>query len=172
MIGAVLVPIAFFLNAVDLLLPIFGVLLIIGMIIFIARYGWRAVANFSAAAGIKSWTFFGTVWMLIYMVMFLYAIMGTGGDFSKLPSWFFAVFAHAPFVGMMTNLLMGVVASRAQAGANVLPWGETAALWTINLGLLVFAGLKIAADIRTGAMVMGIGILLGVFTMFRRLQAS
>jgi transcriptional regulator with XRE-family HTH domain len=35
-----------------------------------------------------------------------------------------------------------------------------------------FLGLEIIADIRTGAILMGLGILLAVFTMFRRLLAS
>jgi hypothetical protein len=73
---------------------------------------------------------------------------------------------------MMTNLIMALVASRGQEGANVMSWGESAAMWTINLGIIVFLGLKISSDIRLGAIVMGIGILLGVFTMFRRLLAS
>ena len=104
------------------------------------------------------------------MIIFLYAV--SSGDFENLPSWFGAVFAHVGFVGMMTNLLMGVSASRGQNADGVLSWGEPAALWGINLGIVVFLGLKIAADIRLGAIVMGIAVLIGVFTMFRRLQAS
>jgi hypothetical protein len=171
MIGAALVPTAYFLNVLEQALPIFGLLLLVGMVIFLVRYAWRALTNLPRGAGVQSWSFFGTLWLIIYMGLFLYAI-STGGDFAALPAWFFAVFAHAGFVGMMTNLLMGVVASRSQGGAGVLPWGEAAALWTINGGILVFLGLKIASDVRIGAIVMGLGVLLGVFTMFRRLQAS
>ena len=80
--------------------------------------------------------------------------------------------SHAGFVGMMTNLIMGVVASRGQEAASVLPWGEVTSLWAINLGILAFLGLEIVADIRSGAILMGLGILLAVFTMFRRLLAS
>jgi hypothetical protein len=120
-------------------------------------------------AGVNSWTFFGVLWLVVYMALFLWAV-STGGDFSVMPGWFFAVFAHAGFVGMMTNLLLGVAASRAQNSASVLPWGEPAALWTINLGLLAFFGLKIAADIRLGALVMGVGVVLGVVTMLLRLR--
>jgi len=171
MVAAALVPLAAFLNILEQILPVFGSMLLAGMVIFLVRYAWRALASFPTGAGVKSWTFFGTLWLVIYMGLFLYAV-STGGDFSVLPAWFFAVFAHAGFVGMMTNLLMGVAASRGQAGAGVLAWGEPSALWTINLGIVVFLGLKIAADIRTGAFVMGIGVLLGVFTMFRRLRAA
>jgi hypothetical protein len=171
MVAAALVPLAYFLNILEQILPLFGLLLLAAMAIFLARYAWRALANLPRAAGVKSWAFLGTLWLIVYMGLFLYAV-STGGDFSVLPPWFFAVFAHAGFVGMMTNLLMGVVASRGQAGAGVLRWGEPAAMWTINLGILVFLGLKIAVDVRTGAILMGFGVLLGVFTMLRRLRAS
>jgi len=73
---------------------------------------------------------------------------------------------------MMTNLIMSVVYSRGQEGAGVLSWGEPVSFWAINLGIIAFIGLKIAADIRYGAMIMGLGILLGIFVMFRRLQKS
>jgi hypothetical protein len=172
MVGASLVPVAYFLNIVEQVLPIFGLMLLLGMIIFIFRYAWRALANLPVGSGVKPWLFFGTLWLIIYMGLFLYAVVGTGGDFSVLPPWFFAVFVHTGFVGMMTNLIMALVASRGQEGANVMSWGESAAMWTINLGIIVFLGLKISSDIRLGAIVMGIGILLGVFTMFRRLLAS
>jgi hypothetical protein len=172
MVGAALVPIAFFLNVVEQILPIFGLMLLLGMIVFLIRYAWRALINLPVGGGVKPWVFFGTLWLIVYLGLFLYGIVGTGGDFSVLPPWFVAFFAHAAFVGMMTNLIMPVIASRGQDAANVMSWGEPLSMWTINLGILVFLGLKISSDIRIGAMVMGIGVLLGVLTMFRRLLAS
>jgi hypothetical protein len=172
MVGAALVPIAFFLNVVEQVLPLFGLMLLLGMIVFLFRYAWRALINLPVGGGAKPWVFFGTLWLIIFLGFFLYAVVGTGGDFSVLPLWFGAIFVHAGFVGMMTNLIFAVVTSRGQEGANIMPWAEPLSMWTINLGILVFGGLKITSDIRTGAFVMGIGILLAVFTMFRRLQAS
>lgn len=174
MVGASLVPLAFFLNIVDQILPIFMLMLVLGMIIFLARYGWRALASVSVRPGMRAWAFFGAIWLVVYMGLFLYLIslIGGGADFSQFPPWLAPTFAHAGFVGMMTNLLMGVVASRAQASAGVWPWAEPASLWAINLGLLAFISLKIAADIRHGAIIMGLGVLLGVVTMLRRLQAG
>lgn len=171
MIGAALVPLAFFLNALEQILPLFGIMLLLGMVIFLIRYAWRALANLPLGAGVKSWTFFGTLWFFVYMGIFLWAV-STGGDPSLVPFWFGAVFAHVGFVGMMTNLLIGVVFSRGQAATAILPWGESASLWAINLGIVVFLSLKISLDIRIGAIMMGIGVLLAVFTMFRRLLAS
>jgi hypothetical protein len=172
MVGAALVPIAFFLNVVEQVLPLFGLMLLLGMIVFLFRYAWRALINLPVGGGAKPWVFFGTLWLIIFLGFFLYAVVGTGGDFGVLPLWFGAIFVHAGFVGMMTNLIFAVVTSRGQEGANIMPWAEPLSMWTINLGILVFGGLKITSDIRTGAFVMGIGILLAVFTMFRRLQAS
>jgi hypothetical protein len=172
MVGAALVPIAFFLNALEQMLPLFGLMLILGMIIFLVRYGWRAFTHLPRGRGNYSWIFFGTFWLILYMGIFLYAVVGTGGDFSVLPSWFGAVFAHVGFAGMMTNLLLAVVASRGQEATDVLSWGEPVSFWAINLGIIVFLGLKIAVDIRHGAIVMGLGILLAVFVMFRRIQKS
>jgi hypothetical protein len=169
--GATLVPIAFFLDAVAELLPIFGLLLLAGLAIFLVRTAWRAIAVGPTAAGVQPWAFFGTAWLIAYMGLFLYAV-GSGGDFAALPSWFGAVFVHAGFVGMMTNLLLGAHSARAAASRSVLPWAEPAALWIINLGLVVFLGLKVAADIRFGALLMGLGVILGVATMVVRLWSD
>jgi hypothetical protein len=169
-VGATLVPIAFFLNAVEQLLPIFGILLILGLIIFLVRIGWRAVLMGPTGDWPRPWAFFGTLWLVVDIALFLYAV--SSPDFESLPAWFPATFAHAGFVGMMTNLLLGVLSARSQSARDVWAWGEPAAMWTINLGLLVFIGLKAAADIRLGAIVMGIGVVLGVITMILRLRAS
>ena len=80
-----------------------------------------------------------------------------------------AVWQHSAFVGMMTNLLLGVFSARTQDARRILPWGEPAAMWLLNLGLLVFFGLHIATGSRLGAIVMGVGVLLGVVTMILRL---
>jgi len=170
-LAAVLVPIGFLFNLLDQLLPIFGILLLLAMLVFLIRMGWRALVNGPRGEGPLPWTFFGTLWLVVYLAFFRYAVMGTGGDFALLPSWFFAVFAHAGFVGMMTNLILAVFSARTQESRHVLSWGEPTSLWLINLGLLVFFALKITADIRLGAIVMGIGVVLGVLTMILRLRA-
>lgn len=168
-IGATLVPIAFFTGTVEVLLPIFLLLLLIGLIAFLIRVGWRAVLAGPGGEWPQPWTFFGSLWLVVYMAVFLYAIPQ---DFATLPSWFGTLFAHSAFVGTMTNLILALISARAQASRHVVPWGEAASMWLINLGLLAFVGLKIVADIRLGALVMGVGVLLGVYTMARRLWAD
>lgn len=174
-ISASIVPVAFLLNMVDQLLPIFGLGLLLGLIIFLARTAWRTLGKgLGGKDHIQTWAFLGTIWLIIYLAVFIYfiSVLSGGGDFSSVPPWLNTLFAHAGFVGMMTNLILGVLSARTRAKRDVIPWGEPAAIWLINLGIIAFVGLKALADIRYGAAVMGIGILLGIFTMFMRLQAS
>jgi hypothetical protein len=167
-IGAALVPIAFFLDAVEAILPIFGLLLLVGMAFFLVRTAWRALVAGPLGAGARPWAFFGTAWLVIYMGLFLWAV-SSGGDFSAMPGWFFAVFAHVGFVGMMTNLVLALHLERADAQRELIAWAEPATLWLMNLGLIVFLVTRISAEIRTGAIVMGIGVVLGVATVLYRL---
>ena len=170
--AGLLVPVAFLTGLLEQLLPIFGLLLLLGLIFFLARTGWRALARNPMRGGVRSWGFFGTFWLVIYVAIFIYLAASLADPNASLPGWLFVVFVHAGFVGMMTNIILGVDAARTQDSAHVLSWGEPAARWLINLGLLVFFLGKIAADSRLGAIVMGIGVLLGVVTMILRLRAS
>lgn len=173
--GAAVVPIAFFLNIVDQLLPVFMLTLLIGLVIFLARSAWGAVKVGPLAEGVKPWAFFGTLWLVIYMVTFLYLISlvaGAGGGFPDIPRWVGVLFAHAGFVGMMTNLLFGVLSVRSWSRRGVLAWGDKTAMWLLNLGILVFVGVVAFSDSRLGAILMGTGVLLGVVTFLLRLGAS
>lgn len=169
-VGATLVPIAFFTGAVEQLLPIFGIALLLGLVIFLARAAWRAIVQQPFGEWPRPWATFATVSLIIYLGLFLYAV--NAPSFESLPSWFAATFVHVGFVGMMTNVLFGVLSARGAAQRQVVAWGESVAFWVMNLGLILFLALKIAADIRLGAVVMGIGVLLGVFTLFMRLRAG
>lgn len=168
-VGATLVPIAFFTGALDQLLPIFLLLLLLGILIFLVRMGWRAVVAGPMGQGGRAWTFFGTIWLVVFFIGFIILVMSMD---SPPPDWFPVVWVHSGFVGMMTNLLLAVLAARSWDAREKWPWADSTAMWTINLGLLVFFGLKIAADVRYGAIVMGLGVLLGVITMIVRLRAS
>ena len=154
------------------LLPVFLVLLLLGLIFFLVRTGRHALVNNPIGGGTKAWAFFGTLWLVVFVGLFIYAIMAFAEDFSAIPPWYGVIFAHSAFVGMMTSLLLGVYAIRAQDQAHVLSWGEPAAMWIMNVGLVVFTALKFTSDSRLGAIVMGVGVLLGVATILLRLQSD
>jgi hypothetical protein len=148
--------------------------LVIGLLIFLVRVAWRALLVGPAAEGVKPWAFFGTLWLIIYMATFIYFVSQFvgGADFTDFPRWLSVLFAHAGFVGMMTNLLFGVLSVKTWQRKDVVEWGERAAMWLMNLGVIVFVGVVAFSDSRLGAIVMGLGILLGVFAMLMRLNAS
>lgn len=173
-VGAALVPIAYFLNVVEQVLPIFMLTLLTGLVIFIFRAAWGGIKVGPNAEGVKPWAFFGTIWLIVYMVTFLYLIslFVSGADFAEFPRWLGVLFAHAGFVGMMTNLIFGVISVRTWEQRNVVAWGEKTAMWLMNLGILIFVGVVMFSDSRLGAIVMGIGVLTGVYTMIKRLRAS
>jgi hypothetical protein len=171
-VAAVIVPIAFLTNRIEQLLPLFAVLLLAFLALFLVRMGWRAVLAGPLRTGPDAWGFFGAIWLVVFVVMFLYAAVGLQGDFGAAPRWFSAVFAHAGFVGMMTNLLFGVYSARTRTADVVSPWAEPGAMWLTNLGLLTFVGLKVVMDVRLGAFVMGLGVLLGVGLMAHRLRSG
>ena len=170
--AALLVPFGFLLGLVGQLVPIFGLLLAAGLVTFLIRTGRHALMYNPLEGGTRAWTWFGSLWMVGFVVLFIYAAVTFAEDITASPFWFYVVFSHTAFVGVMTNLLLGVYALRTTDTKNVLAWGEPASMWLINLGLLVFFMLKIAANIRLGAIVMGIGVLLGVVTMLLRLRAD
>ena len=153
-------------------MPFFGMLLAAGLVTFLIRTGRRTLSYNPLHGGIRAWTWFGTLWVVMFVVLFIYAAVSFAEDISASPPWFCVVFSHTAFVGMMTNLLLGVYALRTANTKHVVSWGERVSMWLINLGLLVFFTLNIAADIRLGAIVMGIGVLLGVGTMLLRLRAD
>ncbi|MEK6221933.1 MAG: hypothetical protein N2D54_06760 [Chloroflexota bacterium] len=173
-VGAAIVPIAVFIDKFEELLPIFMLSLLIGLGIFLFRTAWGALKVGPNAEGVKPWAFFGTVWLITYISVFMYfiSVFIGGGSFESVPPYMGVLFAHAGFVGMMTNLIIGVLAVRTWEKRDLVSWGDKTALWTINLGILLFVYIKATSDSRLGAIVMGVGILVGVYTMFTRLRAS
>jgi hypothetical protein len=144
-------------------------LLLLGLVIFLARGGWRGIATSPFKGGSRRWLFFGSIWTTFWPLFFVWVLITYINDIASIPPWVAVAFAHLSFIGLMTNLLLGVGSTRSQEASQSLAWAETAAMWTINIGLVLFLVLEYTAGIRLGAIVMGIGVLLGVATMIVRL---
>lgn len=76
------------------------------------------------------------------------------------------------FVGLMTNLLLGVISVQTNGTPTRYPWAEPAAMWILNAGIIVFVVVEAAMELSHGAAIMGLGVLLGVGTMISRLWAD
>ena len=53
-VAGLVVPIAFLTGLLDQLLPIFGLFLLLGLIVFVARIGWRALARNPMRGGVRA----------------------------------------------------------------------------------------------------------------------
>lgn len=163
-IGAIVPPIAFLLG-LEMLAPLMLLMLGLFLVVFLGRVGWRALYTNPYRAEVDSWTFFGTFWLVVVVLLFPLEIVLQPHP----PEWLLPVLTHVVFVGMITNLLFAVLTVRTQRAPIVHRLAEPVVMWSINLGLVVFFALKIAIDVRHGAIVMGIGLLLGVGLMLKRL---
>ncbi len=140
--------------------------LIVGPAIFLARIGWRVVFTDPQQPGERRWAVFAPFWLVVFVVLFL------GGILGPIPQdleWLGPVAFHAYFVGYITNGLFGVLSGRTRRGRRLHRWAEPTAFWLLNLGLVAFAATEIAYGGRHGAVVMGLGVLLGVAAMLYRL---
>jgi len=158
------VPLLFFLSIAGLPQEALPVLLLLGTLVlfvlfgvlFLGRVGRQALRTNSFTAGVEAWVFFATVWFAVGILSFL--IRFALGD----PEWWMVANAHATMVGIVTNMIFGVMAARTRFAPARSSWAQPAAMWLTNVGVVVFVGLFIATGSAHGALVMGTGVLLGV----------
>lgn len=140
--------------------------LAVGPAIFLARIGWRVGRVDPRQPGTRQWAMITPLWLVVFVVLFVGSIMGV---IPQDLEWVGPVAFHSYFVGYVTNGLFGLLSARTNTGRTLHEWAEPTAFWLLNLGLVTFAATEIAYGGRHGAVVMGIGVLLGVVTFGYRL---
>ena len=147
------------------------VLFIVRVVPSAVRVSWGdpgPTRHFAAAA----------IWIVIAIVIYLYLVaqfISAGGDTASVSTNILIASDHASFIGVMTNLLLGLVATIAPGRSRTPSWLLHLQFWAMNLGLAVFAtGLIVDSAVikRIGAPVMGAAILLGLALLAPRLWAS
>jgi len=132
------------------------VLFVLFGLLFLGRIGVQALRTNPLTAGVEAWIFFATLWFIVGVLSF--PLRFALGD----PAWWMVANAHATMVGIVTNMIFGVMAARTQFARVGDSWAQPAAMWLMNAGIVVFVGLYIATGSAHGALVMGTGVLLGV----------
>ncbi len=141
---------------------------LVAVIAFVIRVGPRlmcvpwarigAVRHFGAAA----------IWILgaLFLLMDIIVLfVGAKGDVASIPQGALIAADHSVFIGVMTNVLLGLIGTVGRSADRHPAWIDHLVFWGVNLGLVVFAVGLIAgvAEIkRVGAPVMGVAILLGL----------
>lgn len=148
-------------------------LILFGVILFAVRNFPPVFKENPLKRGPGGWIFFGTIWTVIWAIIFAYLIVIfiTQGV-EEISEGLGVLFAHSAFVGTMTCLILGACSVRGFSATDVLGWAEPLAPWLVNLGLVVFVLFEFISDSKLGAIVMGIGVLLGVVTMVVRMLSE
>jgi hypothetical protein len=160
-------------GGIDLLVDIVAVAIFAFRVLPAAlRTDWMAGAgrHFAASA----------LFVIVAMAIFLYVIFKFIGDpsLAKDPTPIAGVLTasdHAAFIGVVTNLVLGLLTTLTADRAGRWPWAGQVAFWGTNLGLTVFlvglvAGSSIVKEI--GAPVMGVCLLVGLAALALRLRDS
>jgi hypothetical protein len=159
---------------------------VIGIIIFVVRFGGRVLgAPWGEASGARHLAI-AVPFLVIGLALeitFLAAIIQAQGDFTKISLGLVHALDHSMFVGVMTNTLFGVILLATAGPTRVWPWADHLIFWGLNLGAASFilVLLTVGSGYSAGpfqhpvaytASVMGLAALLGIATFQRRLGAA
>jgi hypothetical protein len=121
-----------------------------------------------------------SVFVVVATVIFLFVIYKfiTDPSITKDPTPIFGIITasdHAAFIGVITNLMLGLLYVLTTDRSDRWPWAAQVVFWGMNLGLLVFivglvGGIVPAKQI--GAPIMGVSLLLGLAVAADRLRSS
>jgi hypothetical protein len=153
---------------------------LIAIAIFAVRILPRAIRADWLAVGLDRAIGFASVFVVLTTALFLYVVFRLISDPTltiESPGIFGLALAsdHATFIGVITNLMFGLllVLTRDQSGR--WPWADQLVFWGVNLGLAIFlAGLigDVVILKRIGAPLMGVALLVGLAAYASRLWAS
>lgn len=139
-----------------------------GSFIFFVRMGWRAVLNNPFEYDESAWATFAPLWLLTFITGVLSSIAGI----VPTDTWLGPVIFHAYFIGFISNGLFGMLSGRTRDTRTLHEWAQPGSFWLVNVGLLIFAATEIGYGGRHGAIVMGLGVLLGVATIGYQLSGE
>ena len=127
----------------------------------VVRVAWGRVGPARQFAVAAIWIV-GALLLLMYLIVLF---IGAKGDVAAIPMGPLIAADHSVFIGVMTNVLLGLIGTVARSAERRAAWVDHIVFLGVNLGLLVFVvGLitGVAEIKRVGAPVMGLAILLGL----------
>lgn len=145
---------------------------IAGIAIFVGRLRRPLLAARPTRTGTRHFDAVAVAF-LVFNVAVLVALIGKYADApDDIPLNLILMLDHIMFVGVMTNLLIGLV---MDAGRGLSGWVSPAVFWGMNGGLVLFAlGLARESAIlkRAGTPVLGVALLLAIATLTEALRGG
>jgi hypothetical protein len=119
-----------------------------------------------------------SIWTALALVLFMYLVaqvMANPDDANALPLNILLASDHAVYIGVLTNIVIGLLSLLALGRGSTPGWASHLIFWGVNIGLAIFmVGLVTeSAEIkRVGAPLMGVALLLALGLLGSRLLSS
>jgi len=115
-----------------------------------------------------------------YLAIFIYIVLGVTvlrlwSDPSQIPSNLIPAVSHPFFVGMVTNVLFGLLFDMTSGKRSVWPWADHVLFWGMNLAVAAFTiAILLEADawFKLITPILGLSILVGIAAFTMRLWSS
>lgn len=151
---------------------------LVAVVLFVIRV-WPAALR-ASWMGIAPTRFFAiaSVWTVFALILFMYLVfqvIQNPEDPDALPLNILLASDHAVYIGVLTNIVVGLLSLLVLARSSAPSWISHLMFWGINLGLAVFAvGLIVeSAEIkRIGAPLMGAALLVALGLIATRLWSQ
>jgi hypothetical protein len=167
-LGGLTISISLLAGAVQIGGGIYLLTQLVAIVLFVARVwprslrvGWlppNPIRHFAASS----------IWVVAALVIYMYIVflfMQNPTDFSALPINILIASDHAAYIGILTNIALGLLTVLLLRAGMRSGWLGHVIFWGVNLGLLVFViGLVVnTAELkRLGAPVMGVTLLIAL----------
>ena len=119
-----------------------------------------------------------SLWTVLALVLFMYLVsqvIANPDDPNALPLNILLASDHAVYIGVLTNIVIGLLSLLVMGRGAVSSWAPHLVFWGVNLGLAVFmVGLIVdTAEVkRIGAPLMGVALLVALGLLAPRLLGS
>ncbi len=180
-VGGLVISIGLLVNAAQAAGGIYLLLQLIAVVLFVVRIwptslrvAWLSGEDLRRHLGIAS------IWIVLALVLFMYIVASVvtaadPSDPAALPVNVLIASDHAVYIGVITNIVLGLIAAMVLSSADRRGWIGQLLFWGINAGLVVFvAGLLVdSAELkRIGAPVMGVALLVSLAVLAMRMWGT
>ncbi len=138
-VGGLVFALAVLLN-VPPLLGIANLLQLIAIAIFVVRVAGPVVATPWAVAGPRRHFAIAVPFLVVNigLTVYLVSLVVGGKPFNEIPFGVVIALDHAMFVGVMTNVLFGLIDEFTADRRSILPWADHVVFWGMNVGVAAF----------------------------------
>lgn len=180
-IGGLVISVGLLAGAEQAAGGIYLLLQLVAVVLFVVRIwptslrvAWLSGEDLRRHLGIAS------IWIVLALLLFMYIVASVvtaadPSDPAALPVNVLIASDHAVYIGVITNIVLGLIAGIVLSSADRRGWIGQLLFWGINAGLVVFvAGLLAdSAELkRIGAPVMGVALLVSLAVLAMRMWGA